>query len=80
MSSDAPESVQHSVSVLLYRAILPVRARVIAWKTEWREVNRNIAEAVVSDYACFIVASCVLNLILRCFFSTLVGVLASVKS
>ena len=55
-------------------------ALVIAWETECRAVNRNLAEAVVSDFARFIVASFVLPLILRCFLSTLVGVIASVKS
>ena len=55
-------------------------ARVIAWDTEWRAVDKNIAEAVVSDCAQFIVASFVLPLILHCFLSTLVGVLTSVKN
>ena len=32
----------------------------------------------MSNCACFIVARCVLPLLLRCFFSTLIGVLASV--
>ena len=79
MSSDAPDSAQHDVSVLLYRDILSVCARFISWETEWRAVDRNLAEAAVSDCACFIVASCVLPLFLHCFFSTLVGVLASFK-
>ena len=61
-------------------AILLVFERVIDWDTEWRVVNRKRAEAVVSDFARFIVAIIVLTLILRCFLSTLVGVLASVKS
>ena len=38
----------------------------------------NLEEAVVSDCACFIVASYVRRCVFRCFFSTLVGVLASV--
>ena len=80
MSSNDPESAQHAVSVLLYRAILSVCARVIAWEPEWRAVDRNLSESVVSDCACFIVASYVLPLILRFFLSTLVGVLDSVKS
>ena len=79
MSSDAPESTQQAVSVLLYRAILSVLAHVMACETEWREVDRNLAEAVVLECARFMVASCVLTLVLRCFFSTLVGVLDSVK-
>ena len=79
MSSDYPESTQHAVYVLLYRAILSVCARVIAWETEWRAVDRNIAEDFVLDSACFIVASCALPLVLRYFFSTLIGVLASLK-
>ena len=79
MSSDAPESAQHAVPLLLYMAILLVFARVIAWYTEWRAVDRKQAEAVVSDYARFIVASLVLTIILHCFLVTLVGVLASVK-
>ena len=79
MSSDAPDSANHAVSVLLYRAIFSVWKRGIAWETEWRTVNRNLAEAVVSDYARFIVARYVLPLVLRFFFSTLVGVLDSVK-
>ena len=52
---------------------------MIAWDTEWREVDRNRAEAVLSDCDCLIVASLVLPLILRCFFSTVGGVLTSVK-
>ena len=79
MSSDSPGSAQNSVSVLLYRAILSVCAKVMAWETEWREVYRNLAEAIILCCACFTVASCVLLLVLRCFFSTLVGALASVK-
>ena len=47
MSSDAPESAQNAVSVLLYRDILSVCARVLAWETEWRAVDRTLAEAVV---------------------------------
>ena len=43
------------------------------------EVDRNLAEAVVLDCAHFIVARCVLPLVLRFFFSTLVGVIASVR-
>ena len=79
MSSYAPESTQQAVSMLLYRDSLPVCARVISWETEWRLVNINLAEAVVLDCDRFIVASCVLPLILRCFLSTLVCVLASMK-
>ena len=60
MSSDAPDYAHHAVSVLLYRAILSVWARFIASETEWRAVDRNLAEATVSDCACFIVAICVL--------------------
>ena len=51
---------------------------MIACDTEWRAVDRNLAEAVLSDCACFIVAICVQSRVLRCFFSTSVGVLASV--
>ena len=80
MSSDTIESAQHDVSLLLYRAIWSVCATVIAWENEWRAVNRNLAEAVVSDCDRFIVASFVLSLILRCFFSILVSVIASVKN
>ena len=57
MYSDDPESTHTAVSVLLYRAILSVFARFVAWETEWREIDRNLAEAVVSDCDCFIVAS-----------------------
>ena len=57
-----------------------MRAWVMACETEWREVDRNIANAVVSDCDWFIVVSCSLPLFLRCFFSILNGVLASVKS
>ena len=52
---------------------------MIAWDTEWGAVDRNQAEAVLSECAHFIVASLVLPPILRCFFSTLGGVLTSVK-
>ena len=79
MSPNAPESAQHAVSLLFYIAILLVFARVIAWDTEWRAFDRKRAEAVVSDCAHFIVAIFVLPIILRCFFSTLGGVLDSVK-
>ena len=79
MPSDAPESAQHAISLLLYMAIFLVFARGIAWDTEWRSVDRNRSEAVLSDFARFIVASLVLPLILRCFFSTLGGVLTSFK-
>ena len=68
------------MSLLFYMAILLVFARMIAWDTEWRAVDRKRAEAVVLECARFIVASLVLPLILRCFLSTSVGVLASVKS
>ena len=64
MYSDAPESTQKAVPYLLYIAILRLFARVIAWDTEWRAVDRNRAEAVLLDCACFIVASLVLRLIL----------------
>ena len=67
------------MSLLLYIAILLVFAQVIAWDTEWRAVDRNQAEAVLSDCACLIIASLVLPLIVCFFFSTLVGALASVK-
>ena len=50
---------------------------MMACDNKWREVDKNIAERVVSDCAIFIVESCVLCLILRRFFNTLVGVLAS---
>ena len=79
MSSDAPEFVQYAVSLLLYRAILSVCEQFIAWNTEWKAVDRNLAEAVVSNFTCFIVASFFLPLILRCFLRTLVGMLDSVK-
>ena len=79
MSSDAPESAQHAVSLLLYIAILLVFARLISWDTEWREVDRKRAEAILSGCACFIVANLGLPLILRCFLSTFGGVLASGK-
>ena len=52
---------------------------MIDWDTEWRDVDRKFVEAVVFNCARFIVASLVLPLILCCFLSTLVGVLASVK-
>ena len=52
---------------------------MIAWDTDWRAVDRNRAEAVLSDCDRFIVASLVLPLILRCFFSTLGDVLTSFK-
>ena len=51
---------------------------MMACDTEWRVIDKNISEAVVSESALFIVASCVLHLVLRCFFSTLFGVLDSV--
>ena len=79
MSSDASESTQHNLYVFLYRDILSMFARVIAWETEWRAVDRNLAEAVVSDCAQFIVMSCVLPLVLCYLFSTLVCVISSVK-
>ena len=79
MSPDAPESSHHDVSLLLYIVILLVFAQVIAWDAEWRAVDRKRVEAVVSDCACFIVTSLGLPIILRCFLSTLCGVLSSVE-
>ena len=67
------------MSLLLYIAILWLFAPVIAWDTEWRAVDRNLAEAVLSDCARLMVTSLFLPLILRCFFSTLGGVLTSLK-
>ena len=52
---------------------------MIAWDTEWGAVDRNQAEAVLLECAHFIVAGLVLPPILRCFFSTLGGVLTSLK-
>ena len=52
---------------------------MMACETEWREVDKNLAEAVVFDCDIFILSMCVLRLVLRCLFSNLVGVLASVK-
>ena len=52
---------------------------MMACDTEWRVVDKNLAEAVVSNCDLFIIASCVLRLVLRRFFSTLVGVLDIVK-
>ena len=77
MSSDSLDSAQHDVSDLLYSAILLVWERMMAYDTEWRAVDRNLAEAAVSDCALFIVVRRVIRLVLRCFFSTSVGVLAS---
>ena len=64
---------------MLYIAILWMFARVIAWETERRSVDRNLAEAVLLDCARLIVASLVLSLILRFFFSALCGVLTHVR-
>ena len=79
MYYDAPESAHQALSVLLYMALLSVWERVISWETQWREVYRNLVDAVVSDCARFIVAICALPLVLHCFFGSLVGVLAIVK-
>ena len=65
MSSDAPESAQHAVSLLLYMDILLMFAQVIAWDTEWSAVDRKRAEDVVSNCARFIVSSLVLPIILH---------------
>ena len=69
MASDDLESAQHAVSELLYNAILLVWSSVMACDTDWREVNRNLVEAVVSDCALCIVASCVLCLFLHFYLS-----------
>ena len=79
MSYDAPESTQKAMSFLLYIAILILFAQVIAWDTEWRAVDRNLAEAVLLYFSRLIFASLVLPLILSCLFSTLGGLLTSVK-
>ena len=42
--------------------------------TEWRALDRNLEDAVVSDYTQFIVASCVRRRVLHFFFSALYGV------
>ena len=79
MSSEAPESAQHAESLLLYIAILLVFTHVTAWDTEWREVERKRAEAVLLDCARFILSSLFLPHILQRFLSTLGGVISSVK-
>ena len=50
----------------------------MAWDTEWRAVDKNIAEAVVSNCALIYVSKFFLIMVLRRFFSTLVSVLTSV--
>ena len=65
MSSDAPESAHHTVSLLLYMAILLGCAQDIARDTECRAVDKNLVEAVVLDCASFIIAIFSLPLILR---------------
>ena len=52
---------------------------MIAWDTEWRAVDRNLAEAFLSDCDSLIVAILALPLISRCFFSNLGDVLTSVN-
>ena len=52
---------------------------MISWDTDWRAVDRNLAEAVLSDWACLILEILFLTLFLRCFFSTLGGVLTIFK-
>ena len=80
MSFDAPESTQHTVSLLLWMTMLLAFAHVVAWDSEWIAVNRKRVEAVVLECARFIVASLVLPFNLLCLLITLVDVLASVKS
>ena len=48
---------------------------MMACDTELSEVDNNLAEAIVSYCDIFMLASYLLRLILRRFFSTLVGVL-----
>ena len=45
--------------------------------TEWREVGKKRDGAEVSDCALCIIANCFLRILLRHFFSTLVGVQSS---
>ena len=52
---NALNSAQHAVSELLYSAILLAWAQMMACDTECRAVNRNIAEAVLSNCDLFIV-------------------------
>ena len=52
---------------------------MMACNNKCRSVDKNLAEAVVSDCALFIVMSCALRLGVRRFFITLVGVLDSVE-
>ena len=75
MYLEAMESAHHAVSEFLNMDILSVWARMMACDTEWRAVDKNIADDVLSNCALFILVTCVLNLILRPFFITLVGVL-----
>ena len=67
------------MSFLLYIAILWIFDLVIAWDTECSAIERNLYEAVVSDWSLCIVVSLVLPLIFRCFFSTLGGGQTSVN-
>ena len=64
MYSYDPKYAQNAVSELLYSAILVVLARMMACDTEWRTVDRNLAEADVSDCGLFIAAICVLRFVL----------------
>ena len=50
----------------------------MACDIEWREVDKNLYDAVVSNCDIFIVAICFLRLVLQRLFSTLVGDLTSV--
>ena len=52
---------------------------MMACDTEWRAVDNNIVEDLVSCCALFIVARYFLRLFLRIFFITLVGVIDSVE-
>ena len=72
MYLDALESAKNAVSELLYSDILLVWERMMACDTEWRAVDRNLAEALVSNCSLFIIVSCVLRLVFCCFFSILV--------
>ena len=69
MSSYSPESAHHAVSEFLYSAIFLMCAQMMACDNDWSAVDRNLAEAVVLDCACFIFASCVCQHVLRFYLA-----------
>ena len=71
MFYNVPESAQKDYPDFFYSAFLAVCAQMVAYDTEWIEVDRNWDDAELFDYGFLFVASSWLHIVLRSFLRTL---------